>query len=180
MCGYNKYAYGLRRMETKPDREPIIAGLLQEQPRQIATLLHDTTRLLRRRFDVEAKAYGLTLPQWKALGAIHRENDITQVALASALDIDAMTLSGILDRLEKRGLVERFVHPDDSRAKLTRLTPEGIEIVGVARHVGATVFGQAMEGLTPTDLAQLIEHLTRIRTNLSNFDQDNAEPGKAS
>ena len=167
-------------MDSAPNREPIIAGLLREQPRQIATLLHETTRLLRRRFDVEAKAYGLTLPQWKALGAIHRQDGITQVALSSALDIDAMTLSGILDRMEKRGLVERFVHPEDSRAKLTRLTAEGVELVDVARHVGATVFGQAMDGLAPADLAQLIDLLTRIRTNLSSFDQDNAEPGKDS
>jgi len=167
-------------MENQSDRERMLGKLLPEQARTIATLLHDTTRLLRRRFDIAAKEYGLTLPQWKALGAIHRQDGITQVALSGALDIDAMTLSGILDRLEKRGLIERFVHPEDSRAKLSRLTAEGIELVTIARNVGAQVFGEAMDGLTPADLAQLIEHLTRIRTNLSNFDQDNAEPGKAS
>ena len=157
-----------------------MGSLPNDRAREIATLLHDTTRLLRRRFDDQAKAYGLTLPQWKALGAIHREDGITQVALSSVLDIDAMTLSGILDRMEKRGLVERFVHPDDSRAKLTRLTPEGVELVAVARNVGAQVFGQAMDGLTEDDQSQLIAHLTRVRNNLANADQDTAQPGKDS
>ena len=167
-------------MEREPERELTIAKLLPTQQREIATLLHDTTRLIRRRFDIEAKDYGLTLPQWKALGAINKQDGITPVALSAALDIDAMTLSGILDRLEKRGLVERFVHPDDSRAKLTRLTAEGVELVGVARNLGALVFGQAMDGLSPQDLTQLIAHLTRIQTNLTNFEQDTAQPGKDS
>ena len=167
-------------MEHQCDRERLPGKLLPEQARAIATLLHDTTRLLRRRFDIAAKEYGLTLPQWKALGAIHRQDGITQVALSGALDIDAMTLSGILDRLEKRGLIDRFVHPEDSRAKLSRLTPQGVELATIARNVGAEVFGEAMEGLTPDDLARLIEHLTRIRTNLTSLDHDNAEPGKAS
>ncbi|MGV8833427.1 MAG: MarR family winged helix-turn-helix transcriptional regulator [Devosia sp.] len=150
------------------------------QARMIGTLLHDTTRLLRRRFDDAAKAYGLTLPQWKALVAIDKQDGITQVALSSSLDTDAMTLSGILDRLEKRGLIERFVHPDDSRAKLTRLTSTGVELVAVARGVGAQVFNQAMDGMTPADLAMLIEQLTRIQTNLINAEQANAATGKDS
>ena len=172
-------------MNSEPDRERTTGTSPQSQARTdearaIATLLHDSTRLLRRRFDDAAKSYGLTLPQWKALGAIHKQDGITQVALSSALDTDAMTLSGILDRLEKRGMVERFVHPDDSRAKLTRLTAEGAKLVAVARNVGAQVFGQAMDGLTQDDQTQLIDHLTRIRNNLAKSDQDTAQPGKDS
>lgn len=150
------------------------------QAREIGTLLHDTTRLLRRRFDDKAKAYGLTLPQFKALSAIHKHDCITQVALSGGVDIDAMTLSGILDRLEKRGLIERFVHPEDSRAKLTRLTPEGVELVGAVRGVGYKVFQQAMNGMSPEDLIKLVTYLTQIRNNLTNSEQDIAQPGKDS
>ena len=150
------------------------------QARAIGSLLHDTTRLLRRRFGDKAKAYGLTLPQWKTLGAIRKHDSVTQVALSSELDIDAMTLSGILDRMEKRGLIERFVHPDDSRAKLARLTPEGLELVSAAQVVGFEVFQQAMAGLTPDDLTTLVGYLTRIRDNLTDIEQDIAQPGKDS
>ena len=70
--------------------------------------------------------------------------------------------------------------PDDSRAKLTRLTPEGVELVGVARSVGFEVFNRAMTGLTPDDLTALVGYLTKIRNNLNNLDQDIAQPGKES
>jgi len=150
------------------------------QAREIGTVLLDATRLLRRRFGDKAKAYGLTLPQWKTLAAIRKHESITQVALSSDVDIDAMTLSGILDRMEKRGLIERFVHPDDSRAKLARLTPEGLELASAAHVVGFEVFQQAMTGLSSDDMTALLGCLTRIRDNLTIPEQDSAQPGKDS
>ena len=45
----------------------------------------------------------------------------------------AQSMSGILDRLEKRGLIERFADPNDSRAKLARLTREGAALVARAQ-----------------------------------------------
>lgn len=153
---------------------------LNEQERAVGTLMADVSRLLRRRFEDAAKPFGVTLPQWKALSTIHKQGDITQVALSSHLDIDAMTLSGILDRLDKRGLIERFVHPDDSRAKLARLTPAGLTLVEQTSAIGTTVFEQAIRGLSPDDLAALAQHLTQVRANLNSSSQDIAETGKAS
>lgn len=153
---------------------------LTEQERTVGTLMADVSRLLRRRFEDAAKPFGVTLPQWKALSTIHKQDGITQVALSAHLDIDAMTLSGILDRLEKRGMIERFVHPDDSRAKLTRLTPSGQELVKQTSAIGTTVFEQAIRGLSPDDLAALGQHLGQVRTNLISTSQDIAEKGKAS
>jgi len=144
----------------------------------IGALLYGVTRQLRRRFEDEAKRHNLTLPQWRAMATIHKQEGITQVALAARIDSDAMTMSGILDRLEKRGLLERFVHPDDSRAKLTRLTPQGQALMAQSKDVASQVFGQAVEGLTEEARQSLTESLTRIQTNLSNQDDGDAEMGK--
>ncbi|WP_137151644.1 MarR family transcriptional regulator [Devosia sp. FKR38] len=153
---------------------------LTESQRAMGTLMSDVSRLLRRRFEDAAKSFGVTLPQWKALSTIHKQGDITQVALSAHLDIDAMTLSGILDRLDKRGLIERFVHPDDSRAKLARLTPAGLALVEQTSHIGAEVFQRAIQGLSADDIAALSQHLGRVRTNLIDHNQDLAQTGKAS
>src|SRR4051812_7007005 len=91
----------------------------------IGYLVHEVARLYRRRFEEEARAHGITLPQWRALAEIHRQEGISQVTLAGCIDTDPMTVSGILDRLEKRALIERFSDPNDSRARLARLTSEG-------------------------------------------------------
>ena len=153
---------------------------LGEQERAVGTLMADVSRLLRRRFEEEAKPFGVTLPQWKALSTIQKQDSITQVALSAQLEIDAMTLSGILDRLDKRGLIERFVHPEDSRAKLTRLTPAGQALVKQTSAVGTTVFEQAIHGLSADDLVALSTLLSQVRSNLLTSSQDIAEKGKAS
>src|SRR5215467_11928088 len=88
----------------------------------IGFLVHEVARLMKRRFEDEARVHGVTLPQWRALAEIAQSGGISQVALASCIDTDPMTLSGILDRLEKRGLIERYADPNDSRAKLARMT----------------------------------------------------------
>ena len=93
-----------------------------EREKSIGFLVHEVARLFRRRFEEEARVHGITLPQWRALAEIYKNQGISQVALAGCIDSDPMTLSGILVRLEKRGLVERYPDPNDSRAKLARLT----------------------------------------------------------
>lgn len=130
-------------------------------------LVHDVARLFRRRFEVEAKLHGFTLPQWRALAEIFNNEGMAQVSLAAALDVDQMTVSGIVSRLEKRGLIERFANPNDSRVKLARLTPAGRELVLSAKNVGRTVFESALAGLDEDERVTLKTGLALIRDNLN-------------
>jgi DNA-binding MarR family transcriptional regulator len=130
-------------------------------------LVHEVARLLRRRFEEEARGYGITLPQWRTLAEITRNEGISQVSLASCVDTDPMTISGILDRLEKRGLIERFADPADSRAKLARITPEGGKLVEEARGVGLAIYEEALRGVSVADQKLISASLERIRDNLN-------------
>lgn len=130
-------------------------------------LVFEVARLLKRRFEESAREYGVTLPQWRALAQIAANEQVTQASLAGLLDTDPMTISGILDRLEKRGLIERFVDPDDSRAKRARITAAGLEQYHTAREVGLAGFRTAIEGLTPAQQDIMLAGLTRMRDNLS-------------
>ena len=152
------------------DMVKLMGSNFQKQ-RPIGYLIHEVARLMRRRFEDEAREHGLTLPQWRALAVIDSEEMITQVALASRIDADPMTVSGILDRLEKRSLIERYQHPNDSRAKLSRLTPAGIELMTMARHVGQTLYDASLDGLDEPERQALISSLSRMRDNLNNSDQ---------
>ena len=60
-------------------------------------LIHEVARLMKRRFEEEAKVHGITLPQWRVLAQIALNDGITQVGLATAADTDPMTISGVLD-----------------------------------------------------------------------------------
>jgi MarR family transcriptional regulator for hemolysin len=141
----------------------------------IGYLIHEVSRLLKRRFEDEARSHGITLPQWRTLAEITHNAGISQVALATAIDTDPMTLSGILDRLEKRGLVERYPDPNDSRAKLARLTRSGRHLVDIARDVGRELYENALEGLGPEQRQQMTEGLRCIRDNLSRQNQAEKE-----
>ena len=141
----------------------------------IGYLVHEVARLYRRRFEDEARIHGVTLPQWRALAEIHRQEGISQVALAGYIDTDPMTISGILDRLDKRGLVERFTDPNDSRARLARLTPEGHALVDMARNVGRELQDASLEGLSEEERKRLAAQLKHIRDNLNNFTAEQKE-----
>ena len=129
-------------------------------------LLHDVMRLMKRRFEEEAKSHGVTLPQWRTLAQVAASDGISQKSLALAIDADQMTVSGMLDRLERRGLVTRLVDPADSRAKLARITNEGSDVVESARAVGTAMYEAAMVGVAPSDAAVAMQVLQQMRENL--------------
>jgi DNA-binding MarR family transcriptional regulator len=140
-----------------------------EKEKSIGFLVHEVARLFRRRFEDEARTHGVTLPQWRALVEIYKSEGISQVSLAGCIDTDPMTLSGILERLEKRGLVERYPDPNDSRAKLARLTTDGAHLVTTARDVGRELYDNAVSGLSQAERDRVAAGLIRIRDNLNNM-----------
>lgn len=148
---------------------------LPDKERSPGYLVNEVSRLLKRRFEDEAKSFGVTMPQWRTLVEIHRQDGVSQVALAAFIDSDPMTMSGILDRLEKRGLIERFTDPNDSRAKLARLTREGVALVARARRVGIAMQEIALSGLSAEEREDLVEKLRHIRANLNNMTADQKE-----
>src|ERR1044071_1091741 len=83
--------------------------------RNLGFLLHDVARLMRKRFEQNARDLGLTRSQCQVLAHLARNEGIHQGALAELLEIEPITLTRILDRLEEGGLVERLRHPQERR-----------------------------------------------------------------
>ena len=139
------------------------------QPESVGYLVWEVARLMKRRFEDEAKLHGFTLPQWRALAVIFNNEGISQVSLAAALDVDQMTVSGIVSRLEKRGLISRYPDPNDSRAKLAKLTPAGRELVLNAKNVGRALYENALEGISQPERDIMVAQLKLIRDNLNSM-----------
>ena len=68
---------------------------------------------------------GLSFPQAHALKVLHPGNPIPMRELADGLHCDPSNITGIVDRLGDRGLVERGSAPGDRRVKTLMLTEEG-------------------------------------------------------
>lgn len=140
---------------------------MQSSEPSIGYLVHEVAKAFRRRFEDVAKQHELTLPQWRVLAELSRQGGLSQVRLANAVDADPMTMSGILDRMEKRGLLDRQQDPDDSRAKIVRLTEAGETLFRTAKALATDLYDTAVEGMSDTQLKAVADGLIRIRNNLT-------------
>jgi len=82
--------------------------------------------------------------------------------IAQAFDVDPSAATVAVDRLERRGLVQRGAHPDDKRRKLVHLTDAGLRAAATAQRILADP-PPALAALNPDDLAAL----TRIFATLN-------------
>ena len=135
--------------------------------RSFGFLLHDVSRLLRKRFDRRARTIGLTRAQWFVMAHLARNEGINQSALADILEIEPITLVHQLDRLEAAGWIERRLDPDDRRVRLLHLTDLGRVILGKMQELGMETRTEAVTGLAAKEQEALIDTLTKIKANLS-------------
>ncbi|MGF7236814.1 MAG: MarR family winged helix-turn-helix transcriptional regulator [Frankia sp.] len=80
---------------------------------------------LRAHWAVHAATSGLTTAQVRVLLTVEPGEAVAMRSLAARLDYDASNLSTVVDRLERRGTVERRSDPHDRRVKALVLTAEG-------------------------------------------------------
>ena len=146
--------------------------------RTLGFVLHDVARLLRKRFEQRARLakLGLTRAQWQLLAYLARQEGLNQAALAQLLEIEPITLTRQLDRLEAIGLVERRPAPNDRRAHVLYLTPAAQPLLARIRALGAEVREEAMAGLSQEARDQLMMALLAIKANLS--DQTASDPAE--
>ena len=78
---------------------------------------------------------GLSFPQAHALRLLDPKEPLPMSALAERLICDASNVTGIVDRLEARGLVERRSAEGDRRVKALTITPAGVELRGVVMEI---------------------------------------------
>lgn len=100
-------------------------------------------RAARRLVDAERPllaAHGLSMWAYIVLSRLAREPAESQQALAQAIGYDKTRLIGLLDMLERDGLLDRTPDPADRRARIVALTP-----AGRARHAAAQADVHAME-----------------------------------
>ena len=96
--------------------------------REAWTLLFQLAKAKHSLLTANLAALDLTNVQAHALHLLEPERPLAMSALADALYCHASNVTGIVDRLESRGLVERRPGAGDRRVKTLALTPEGAEV----------------------------------------------------
>lgn len=126
-----------------------------------------TSAAMRRALNSELAAQNITLRQWEVLACIVLEGELSQADVADRLGIEAPTLVGILDRMERDGWIERFGCPDDRRRKRIRTTEKSIAVWNRMADCAHRVRAQAIRGFTPNELEELKLMCERLRNNLA-------------
>lgn len=83
-----------------------------------------TSQAIRREMANELAREDITSRQWEVLCWVAMEGELSQTELSERIGIEAPTLVGILDRMERDGWLERFACPKDRRRKRMRVTPK--------------------------------------------------------
>ena len=133
----------------------------------IGYLLSDSGRLLRRTFDERVRSLGLTAVQARLLLSLVKFPDNNQAFYAERIEVEPITLTRIVDRLEESGWVERVADPADRRARLLHLTDKSREIVEPLRRIVDGLVADMAEGLSARELDTLAALLEKVSANLS-------------
>jgi DNA-binding MarR family transcriptional regulator len=83
----------------------------------------------------QTAGFDLTSVQFAALDCVAQRPGIDQASLAATIGFDRATIGGVIDRLERKGLVQRVVSAQDRRARLLTLTQEGEQLLAVCSPV---------------------------------------------
>ncbi|MBN2562705.1 MAG: winged helix-turn-helix transcriptional regulator [Phycisphaerae bacterium] len=109
-----------------------------------------------------AEEHGLTGPQLATLKAAARLGEASTGALARAVHLSGPTVTGILDRLAKRGLVGRARNGQDRRGVTVRLTSSGEDVLAAAPSLLQDRFRQELVKLEDWEQTMLLAMLQRI------------------
>lgn len=112
----------------------------------IRRLHQKSTQVFTRRM-TEA-GFDLTSVQFAALDAINANPGIDQARVAEAIAFDRATIGGVIDRLERKGLVIRRISPTDRRARVLDLSPEGQAVYAHILPIVADLQSEIVSSLT--------------------------------
>lgn len=150
---------------------------------QVIVALRRITRAIDLRSRGLLHQYGLTAPQLAALKSIGRLQPVTIGSLAKSIHLGQATLTGIVSRLEKRGLAIRERSGLDRRAVVVSLTDIGRELITTAPSLLQDRFRDELLQLEEWEQNMLLASLQRIASMMDAEGIDAAPvltPGAAS
>ena len=127
----------------------------------------ETAHALRKAFGRRAANLGVTGAQWKVMFKLSRQPGLRQVELADMLEVEPITLTRILDRLEEAGLVERTSDPADRRAWRLHVTAKAKPLVEKLRAIADEMTAEAFAGIDRKDIETTRRVLAQARENLA-------------
>lgn len=135
--------------------------------RRIHDLCSTVTREAMRRAHATLGGLGLSPGAYNLLRALGDKHDMTIADLRKVLRVESATISTLVVRMERDGLVQKEPSPHDKRASLLKATPHATTIMRRADQLMAVEASDMTHRLTEGEQLQLIALLERVLKNLS-------------
>lgn len=113
-----------------------------------------------------AKAAGLTAAQIRVLQIVSEQGDVTQKAIAARMGVSQPTMSSLIDRLEKKQLVERHPSRLDRRQTNIIITDAGTAAIARAPDALQQRYVAQFEAMEPWEQAMFVSVLERVAAML--------------
>lgn len=123
------------------------------------------------------REFGLTLPQLIVLRCVRDLGEVTSRAISAEADLSPPTVVGILDKLEGKGLIERYRSTRDRRIVHTRMTRMGLDVIERAPPVFGSEFQRAFGALGKQAQREMIMTLSSVAKMVLSSQDD---PGTSS
>jgi MarR family transcriptional regulator, organic hydroperoxide resistance regulator len=131
-------------------------------PASVIAELEATVHLVLEHLAAELADLGLSHGEVNALLHLDSGVPVTVARLQAATGQRASTLTGVLDRLERRGLIERALNPQDRRSFTIALTKPGLAASRRIRKTFSELDALAQQGVSRRSLQGYFEVLARL------------------
>ncbi len=138
----------------------------REQAEKISKLLITINKNIHREVGRQIECFGLTVPQFFVLRILDKEPNLSVSEISQRASLTNSTISGIVDRLEKEGLVVRTRDERDRRVVYVNLTEKTRQLKNQI-PVKSDYFGNWIKDLDPAKVDQIIESLSLLARTLS-------------
>ena len=145
----------MSRASFKEDLDRIVEGIIY--------LVTESRRLSKD----EASQYGVTPTQLSVLKLLHEIGDLSLGTLSREIRAHNSTVTGIVDRMEAAGLVERARSEEDRRVWIIRLTAQGRRVAERAKVSPWEILKGALAALPTADQERLTAILKKLVNNVT-------------
>jgi MarR family transcriptional regulator, organic hydroperoxide resistance regulator len=130
-------------------------------------LVNRVGNIIAEQFGAEALArYGLSIPMWRVMAVLASKGSQRQIDLAELTSIEVSTLSRIVTRLVRMGVVSRTRSTSNTREVVVKLTTKGNAQVTRLIPLAHDYEAVAIVGLRPEELAAVKNALRRVFANM--------------
>jgi DNA-binding MarR family transcriptional regulator len=158
------------RTITTPTAEPAVTGAAVSSDPLVDSIvgeLHGMIGSLRCAGTGRMVKAGISMTHLHILWVLDHHGELPMSRLADLLDVSLSNATGLIDRMEERGLVERVRVPDDRRIVIVRESPDGVRIRDEIEALKQDRMRSILGRLTPNQLDRILGAIGDLRAAMA-------------